>query len=182
MTTASPTEAAVKRILAKPYTRRLTPDEAGGFTATIQEFPGCIAEGDTADEALRNLEAAAASWLEVSLAHGREVRDPISFDGNSGKIALRIPRGLHRQVSELAEIEECSVNQLLTAAIASYVGQMQAAKTVGEAIRAALPAFPALRLVAGAEGSGARLAGERLAGAGANLAGAVSANGRLKHG
>jgi predicted HicB family RNase H-like nuclease len=79
-----------------------------------------IAEGDTPDEALANLEAAALSWLEVSLAHGGEIREPISFEGCSGKIALRIPRALHCQVAELAETEGCSLNQWLTAAIAAY--------------------------------------------------------------
>lgn len=109
-----------EQILAKPYARRLTPEAGGGFSATIQEFPGLIAEGETPDEALANLDAAALSWLEVSLAHGREIREPISFDGCSGKIALRIPRALHCQIAELAEAEGCSLNQWLTAAIAAY--------------------------------------------------------------
>ncbi len=26
--------------LSRPYARRLTPDESGGYVATIQEFPG----------------------------------------------------------------------------------------------------------------------------------------------
>jgi antitoxin HicB len=109
-----------EQILAKPYARRLTPEIGGGYGATIQEFPGLIAEGDTPDEALANLEAAALSWLEVSLAHSGEIREPISFEGCSGKIALRIPRALHCQVAELAETEGCGLNQWLTAAIAAY--------------------------------------------------------------
>lgn len=127
--------AKALEILGKPYVRRLQPDEEGrGFTATISEFPGCIAEGDTADEALQNLERVAASWLEVSLAHGRQVRDPASFEGCSGKIALRIPRGLHRQVAELAEEEDCSINQLLTTAIAHYVSGKKVANFVTKAL------------------------------------------------
>jgi predicted RNase H-like HicB family nuclease len=119
-------KSTVAEILGKPYTRRLTPEAGGGFSATIQEFPGCVAEGDTAAEAIANLDKAAESWLLVSMAHGREIREPISFDGNSGKIALRIPRGLHQQVAELAELEDCSINQLLTAAISEYVGRTNA--------------------------------------------------------
>ncbi len=111
-------------ILAKPYARRLTPAPGGGFSASIQEFPGCFAQGETADDALQNLELAADAWIEVSLLNGREVREPCDFDGCSGKIALRIPRGLHQQVAELAELEGCSVNHLLSTAIAQYVGQV----------------------------------------------------------
>lgn len=109
--------------LKKPYARRLVPDESGGYCASIQEFPGCLAEGETADEALHNLEAAATSWVEVALSLGQSIPEPTAFYGYSGKIALRIPRGLHKQAAELAEIEETSLNQFLINAIAQYVGQ-----------------------------------------------------------
>lgn len=108
--------------LAKPYARRLTPDEDGVYVATIQEFPGCIAQGDTAEEAMANLEAAAESWIEAQLALGQPIPEPIELHGYSGKIALRIPRGLHKQAVELAASEGTSLNQLLVSAISSYVG------------------------------------------------------------
>lgn len=111
----------MSEILSKEYTRRLVPDESGGYVASIHEFPGCIAEGDTADEAIKNLDEVAASWVKVALSNGYEIREPVSFHGFSGKIALRIPRGLHKQAAELAEQEETSVNQLLVTAIAQYV-------------------------------------------------------------
>lgn len=114
-----------KEVLRRPYARRLTP-QIGGYVATIQEFPGCIADGRTADEALENLESAAESWIEASFAQGREIPEPIDFQGFSGKIALRIPRGLHKQAAELALSEGTSVNQLLTSAIAGYFGAKQA--------------------------------------------------------
>jgi predicted RNase H-like HicB family nuclease len=128
-----------KEILKRGYVRRLLPAEEGGYVASIQEFPGLVAEGDTAEEALANLEKAALSWLDVSLANGREIREPISFDSFSGKIALRIPRGLHQQVAALAECEECSVNQLLTTAIATYVGNLQVSSKVSRIVRQVKP-------------------------------------------
>jgi predicted RNase H-like HicB family nuclease len=135
MTTVQTTiPISVRAILARPYVRRLLPDPLGGFTATIQEFPGCIAEGASAEEALVNLDAAAASWIEVALEQGVDIREPISFDGCSGKIALRIPRGLHRQAAELAELEGCSVNQLLATAIAAYVGRRYCAPASAAAV------------------------------------------------
>lgn len=121
-------------ILSKEYARRLVPDETGGYVASIQEFPGCIAEGDTAEEAIRNLDAAAASWVNVALSNGYEIREPISFHGYSGKIALRIPRGLHKQIAELAELEGSSINQLLVAATAQYLGNKRAFNVMSETI------------------------------------------------
>lgn len=109
-------------ILSKEYARRLVPDETGGYVASIQEFPGCIAEGDNAEDAIKNLDKAAVAWVEVALSNGYEIREPTSFHGYSGKIALRIPRGLHKQVAEQAELEETSINQLLVAAISQYLG------------------------------------------------------------
>ena len=138
-TTLSNAENNAEKILKKPYARRLVPDEVQGFTATIQEFPGCIAEGDTAEEALKNLDAAASSWVSVSLAHGREIREPIDFEGCSGKLALRIPRGLHREIAELADLESCSINQLLNVAIASYVGGKQMMRQVSKMLQTAIP-------------------------------------------
>jgi predicted HicB family RNase H-like nuclease len=72
---------------------------------------------------LANLDKAAASWIAVSLEHGQAIAEPIPPFDFSGKIALRIPRSLHRDVAELAQAQGCSVNQLLSVAIAEYVGK-----------------------------------------------------------
>lgn len=119
------TESESKKLLKKAYVRRLAPDETGGYVASILEFPGCVAEGETADEALTHLNNAAEAWIEVALANGHQIREPINFEGFNGKIALRMPRTLHKQAAELAELEGCSMNQLLVTAIAHYVGGKQ---------------------------------------------------------
>lgn len=127
--------AKAKAILKKPYTRRLTPDESGGYVASVLEFPGCIAEGNNAEEALRNLERAAESWIAVSMHHGRKIKDPIDFDGYSGKLALRIPRSLHKQIAELAELEGVSINHLLVSAISKFAGEKDTSLIFNNAIK-----------------------------------------------
>ncbi len=42
----------------------LEPSEEGGFTAWVPALPGCISEGDTRDEALRNIREAVDLYLE----------------------------------------------------------------------------------------------------------------------
>lgn len=111
-------------ILAKPYRRELTPDEGGGYTATIQEFPGLVAHGEQPNEALSKLESAALSWIETALATGYPIREPQNFDEFSGKIALRISRRLHQLAAQQAEREGTSLNALLSNAIAHYLGQV----------------------------------------------------------
>lgn len=42
----------------------LQPSEDGGFTAIVPALPGCISEGDTREEALRNIREAIDLYLE----------------------------------------------------------------------------------------------------------------------
>ncbi len=42
----------------------LEPSDEGGYTALVPSLPGCISEGDTRDEALRNIQEAIALYLE----------------------------------------------------------------------------------------------------------------------
>jgi predicted RNase H-like HicB family nuclease len=42
----------------------LEPSEGGGYTVLVPELPGCISEGDTADEALKNIREAIELYLE----------------------------------------------------------------------------------------------------------------------
>ncbi len=42
----------------------LEPSEDGGYTAIVPSLPGCISEGDTKEEALRNIREAIELYLE----------------------------------------------------------------------------------------------------------------------
>ncbi len=108
--------------LKEPYSRILIPDENGFYSAEILEFTGCFAEGPTADEAIYNLEEAAKSWIEASLEQGQEIPEPMLNQGFGGKIALRLPKSLHRQAVRMAELDGVSLNQFLVSAIAERVG------------------------------------------------------------
>jgi predicted RNase H-like HicB family nuclease len=123
------TYCSVEAILTRPYSRVLIPDsESGGFTARILEFPGCIAEGDSAEEALQNLEKAASGWIEAALDLGQEIPTPHVENEYSGKYPLRMPKSLHRQITELAEQEGTSINQFIVAALAEKAGSITASQ------------------------------------------------------
>lgn len=59
--------SSMKKITQKiyHYTAVFEPDEIGGFTVIIPSLPGCISEGDTFEEALKNIKEAANLYLEV---------------------------------------------------------------------------------------------------------------------
>lgn len=63
--------------LRLPYTRILESDETGGWWARVLELEGCFSEGDTPDEANRNLSEAMSLWIEVELERGHEIPEPL---------------------------------------------------------------------------------------------------------
>ena len=113
---------SARDVLRKPYARILTPEEDGTYSAQLLEFPGCFAEGDTAAEAIEDLEKAAASWIEASREQGREVPEPLASYAYSGKINLRLPRSIHKQAARFAQKDDVSLNQFFASAIAARVG------------------------------------------------------------
>jgi predicted RNase H-like HicB family nuclease len=107
--------------LREPYARILIPEEDGRFSAEVLEFPGCFSQGSTADEAMANLEEAARSWIEATLERGRPIPEPSANYEASGKVALRLPRSLHRRAVRLAEREGVSLNTFLIGAVTARV-------------------------------------------------------------
>ena len=113
---------SVEEYLKEPYTYILVPDEQGGYAAEILEFPACFAEGETANEAMKALYSAAAGWIRAALAQGQEIPPPLRNQGYGGKIALRLPKSLHRKAIEFAARDGVSLNQFLVSTIAARVG------------------------------------------------------------
>lgn len=109
--------------LKKPYSRVVIPDEESNtYTAQILEFPGCITEGKTPQEAYERLEKVASSWIEAALGMGQNIPLPWSTYEYGGRIALRLPKSLHKQVSLAAERDGTSLNQFIVMAISEKVG------------------------------------------------------------
>ena len=53
----------------------LEPSNEGGYTATVAALPGCISEGATREEALRNIREAIELYLEDLEASGERIPD-----------------------------------------------------------------------------------------------------------
>ena len=47
------------------YRVRLIPEDEGGYSAIVPALPGCVSQGETEREALKNVELAIAEYLEV---------------------------------------------------------------------------------------------------------------------
>ena len=44
----------------------LTADDGGGFAATVPDRPGCMSDGETPEEVLRNVREAIDAWIAMA--------------------------------------------------------------------------------------------------------------------
>ena len=51
-------------------------EEDGAYIAEVPELAGCMADGPTAEDALRNVEQISQEWIETAQELGREVPEP----------------------------------------------------------------------------------------------------------
>jgi hypothetical protein len=54
----------------------LSPEDGGGFLATVPDLPGCASDGATPEEAVRSVQDAIAEWIAEARATGRPVPAP----------------------------------------------------------------------------------------------------------
>lgn len=95
------------------------------YVARFPELPGCIAHGDTPQIALNCALQAKDDWLETALESGWSIPEPSETPETSGRITVRIPKYMHKQLIDRTEEEGVSLNQL----ILSFIGQGLEKKT-----------------------------------------------------
>ena len=93
-------------------------DEGGGYMVSFPDLPGCIADGNTVDEALVEARDAFNAWVMAEQADKGQLPVPKTY---SGQFIQRIPKTLHRQLAKRAESEGVSLNQLTTTLLAQGV-------------------------------------------------------------
>jgi antitoxin HicB len=50
--------------------------DGGGYFAIVPDLPGCISDGETPEEALKNVQEAIASWLEAAREWKMDIPQP----------------------------------------------------------------------------------------------------------
>jgi antitoxin HicB len=101
-------------------------DEDEGFIALAPDLPGASAFGETEAEAVAELDQAIDAWVEAARAAGNAVPSPshpAAASLPSGKVLVRMPKGLHQRAALCAEREDVSLNQFIVVCIAEAVGE-----------------------------------------------------------
>lgn len=93
------------------------------YIAVSPEFGDQMAGvGDTADEALKEAESSLRLLIEDYEAEGETLPSPRKAQEYSGKLSLRIPKSLHKQISRFAEEEGVSINQYIVSKLSYGTG------------------------------------------------------------
>ena len=58
------------------YPITLHADPAGGYVAEIRDLPGCLTQGETLEETIKNINEARELWLETVYELGRSIPLP----------------------------------------------------------------------------------------------------------
>ncbi|MDP2744550.1 MAG: type II toxin-antitoxin system HicB family antitoxin [Dehalococcoidia bacterium] len=102
----------------------------GGYVAEIEDLPGCLAQGETLDEAYELIEEARKMWLDVAYEEGLGIPEPRGEQEYSGKFFIRAPKSLHRSLDQMAKREGVSLNQYLVTTLARSIGMKEAQKSM----------------------------------------------------
>ena len=105
--------------------RNLSDEEGGGYSITFPDLPGCISDGDSIEEAIKNGIDAVNSWLETAQEFNDSIPEPFSRQA-SGRFVQRIPKSLHVRLAERAKQEGVSMNALVTSIISESLGKKEA--------------------------------------------------------
>jgi antitoxin HicB len=130
----------VEYYMGLAYTIELWRAPEGGWVIQVKELPGCVSQGETAEEALAMIQDAMRGWLEVALEMDDAIPEPRPEEGYSGKFVVRVPRSLHRALVEEADRDGASLNQYINVALARAVGRPAASQAAE-----AEPGWPGLK-------------------------------------
>ena len=99
------------------YKIEITPDADGtGFNAEIPLLKGCMAFGETVEEAYQTLIEVKQAWFDIALKRGWKIPEPeIETVEPSHNFNVRLPSDLHHELIELAQKSQTSLNQLIVA-------------------------------------------------------------------
>ncbi|MCY4455092.1 MAG: toxin-antitoxin system HicB family antitoxin [Chloroflexi bacterium] len=120
------TTLTIEEYLKRPYHIEIMAsageDGDGGWVAEVRELDGCIAQGRTHGELFENIERAMTAWLDDALEAGDPIPEPHEEPEYSGRVLVRMPPWLHRDLTRAARREGVSLNQLVVSLLAHGAG------------------------------------------------------------
>lgn len=66
---------------------RLSENDGGGYIALVPDLPGCMSDGATPEEALRNVQEAIQSWTESAREWNQDIPQPTPPLAKAGSLS-----------------------------------------------------------------------------------------------
>lgn len=90
----------------------LSDEDGGGYLAEAYDLKGCMADGETIEEACLNLQDAIQSWIKTAKEHNLSIPSPTHYTSLSDKLIIDTPKILRQHLTELADREGISLDVL----------------------------------------------------------------------
>lgn len=94
------------------FVSALSEEDGGGFLARVPDLPGCMGDGETKEDAIRDAESAIVEWIQEYDKMGREVPPPGSFIEEARnrrddelKLLMKLRDALRENESDFASLE-----------------------------------------------------------------------------
>ncbi|MDA8104666.1 MAG: type II toxin-antitoxin system HicB family antitoxin [Nitrospiraceae bacterium] len=110
----------------------LSDEEGGGFLITFPDLPGCMSDGATIEEAIKNGREAFHSWMSAWIDSERPVPQPAfsaedaAAEEASGRFITRVPKSVHLRLTAKARAEGVSLNTLVVSLLSEGLGRKKA--------------------------------------------------------
>lgn len=94
------------------YKIEIVKDEIeGGYVLSIPELKGCLTCSEDLEKGMIMLEDAKKQWLIAALESDYKIPEPNALEDYSGQFKLRLPKSLHKELTEKSKQEGISMNQ-----------------------------------------------------------------------
>jgi len=90
----------------------LSKEDGGGYLVSFPDLPGCIADGETPEQAFHQAEDALISWIKTATEFNDPIPKPSMPHRYSGQWRMRAPKSLHAALASRAKEEGVSLNTL----------------------------------------------------------------------
>lgn len=101
--------------------RALTPEEGGGWFAYYKDFKGVMGDGETPEEAIKDIRVAFEAFIQNAIDNGDTIPMPSSHQPKSVRLNITIPEDELIIIDNFAKSHGMSRSGLIQAATKQYI-------------------------------------------------------------
>ena len=101
--------------------RALAPDEGGGWFAYYKDFKGVMGDGETPEEAIKDVRNAFAAFVQNAIDNGDKIPMPSSRHPKAVRLNITIPQDELEKIDDYAKAHSMSRSGFIQAAAKEYM-------------------------------------------------------------